>query len=172
MPFARSTILRVSSRCERSEFSSSSLAISTLSPLPSGLMGIVYSQAIMATGGTSPYTFSVIAGILPGGLTLSAAGAVSGTPTAAGTFNFAVQVADSAGRSVTKAFSVTIAGAGIGIATAALSNGVIRVPYSQTLSGAGGTPPYRFSVTAGNLPPGIMLSFAGGLSGTPTTGGA
>jgi hypothetical protein len=48
-----------------------------------------------ASGGTAPYTFSILAGALPAGLSLSSAGAVTGTPTTVGNFSFTLQVADS-----------------------------------------------------------------------------
>ena len=70
----------------------------TLSPstLPNGIVGTAYSQTITASGGTSPYTFSVISGSLSGsGLTLSSGGVLSGTPTTAGTYSFTIQAKDS-----------------------------------------------------------------------------
>ncbi len=83
------------------------LTITTTSPLPSGTQSVFYSQTLEATGGTSPYTWSVISGSLPPGLTLSSGGVLSGTPTAAGDYSFTVQV--SGGGTVAKAFSLTIA---------------------------------------------------------------
>jgi Putative Ig domain len=59
-----------------------------------GTVGAAYSAQLSATGGTAPYSFSVISGSLPNGLTLSSTGAISGTPTAAGTANFTAQVED------------------------------------------------------------------------------
>ncbi len=50
-------------------------------------------------------------------------------------------------------------------------NGAVGVPYSQTFTASGGSPPYRFGVTLGALPPGLTLTQAGVLSGTPTTPG-
>src|SRR5205823_7815501 len=62
----------------------------------SDAVGTAYSQTLAATGGTPPYAWSVISGSLPAGLTLNAtSGAISGTPTTAGTSNFTVQVIDS-----------------------------------------------------------------------------
>jgi large repetitive protein len=75
----------------------SSLAITTTSPLPSGTVGTAYSQQFTATGGTGTDTWTVASGsTLPGGLSLSSAGVLSGTPTTAGTFMFGITATDSA----------------------------------------------------------------------------
>jgi hypothetical protein len=75
-----------------------SVAAITLSPaeLPGGSVGIAYSQTITASGGTAPYTFSM-SGALPPGLALTSTGVVSGTPTTAGSYTFAVMATDSQG---------------------------------------------------------------------------
>ena len=84
--------------------------ITTASPLTPGTVGTAYSQTLAATGGTPPYTWSVTVGTPPAGLTLSGTGVLSGTPTAAGTSNFTIQV--TGGASSTKAFALTINPAG------------------------------------------------------------
>ena len=88
----------------------SPLAITTTSPLPAGTVGTPYSQTFAATGGTPTYAgWVLIAGSLPTGLTLNAGtGTLTGTPGTSGTFNFTVQVTDSAQGTTTKAFSLTI----------------------------------------------------------------
>jgi hypothetical protein len=70
------------------------LVITTTS-LPSGTEGTSYSTALGASGGTPPYSWTVASGSLPPGLTLTAGGVISGTPSAAGTISFTVQVSDS-----------------------------------------------------------------------------
>ena len=60
----------------------------------------------------------------------------------------------------------------ITLAPATLPNGATGTAYSQTLTASGGTAPYTFTVTAGNLPVGLMLSASGTLSGTPLLSGA
>jgi len=55
------------------------------------------------------------------------------------------------------------------ISTVSLPAGAVSTAYSQTLTAAGGTAPYSWSVSAGTLPAGLALSAAGVLSGTPTT---
>jgi hypothetical protein len=68
----------------------------TLSPttLPTPIQGVPYSQTITASGGTGPYTFAVTAGTLPVGLTLSAAGVLSGTMTAIAPTSFTITATD------------------------------------------------------------------------------
>ncbi|MCP5559197.1 MAG: hypothetical protein H7A55_15735, partial [Verrucomicrobiaceae bacterium] len=81
-------------------------------PLPGAVNGVSYSQTLAATGGSGTgYTWSVSAGSLPTGITLSAAGVLSGTTAVNGTFNFTAQVTDSAGATATKAFTLTVTAA-------------------------------------------------------------
>ena len=87
------------------------VAITMNSPLPSGTVGAAYSLALTASGGTTPYTWSVSAGSLPEGLSLSSAGALSGTPTQAMTASFTVRVSGAGdASSATKAFDLRILG--------------------------------------------------------------
>ncbi|HLJ17662.1 MAG TPA: Ig domain-containing protein, partial [Bryobacteraceae bacterium] len=150
---------------------SAALAITTTSPLPSGTVGTAYTQTLAASGGTSPYQWSVTSGTLPAGLALSTAGQLSGTPTTAGTASFTVQVKDSNSLTATQNFQLTI-GAGLAITTTSpLPGGTVGTAYTQTLAASGGTSPYQWSVTTGTLPAGLALSAAGQLSGTPTAAG-
>src|SRR5713101_8034549 len=65
----------------------------TTSSLPDGTVGSPYSAALAAAGGSPPYTWALTAGSLPAGLSLATStGAISGTPTTAGTSSFTVQV--------------------------------------------------------------------------------
>jgi len=70
------------------------LQITTTSPLPGGQTSMAYSTTLIATGGITPYAWSVSAGAPPSGLTLSSAGVLSGTPTAAGPVSFTAKVTD------------------------------------------------------------------------------
>jgi hypothetical protein len=87
-----------------------SVAVTSASPLAGGTVGAAYSVTLAATGGTS-YTWSKPSGTLPTGLALSAGGALTGTPSAAGVFTFAAKALDASGAYAVKTFSVTIAGA-------------------------------------------------------------
>ena len=87
--------------------------IVTPSLLPTGTVGQVYSQQLAATGGTTPYQWSVAAGRLPSGLTLSVGGVIGGTPLVATNVSFNVRVTDSSGRSSVGPFSLAVQGAGV-----------------------------------------------------------
>ncbi|HEY0905723.1 MAG TPA: putative Ig domain-containing protein, partial [Methylophilus sp.] len=146
------------------------LTFSTTS-LPNGSAGVAYSSTITATGGTSPYNYSVSAGTPPPGLSLSAAGTLSGTPSAVGSYSFTVLATDASGSTGVQSYSVTIAASSIAISPASLTSGTAWVAYTQTLSASGGTAPYTYAITTGALPTGLSLSAAGSLSGTPTATG-
>ncbi len=81
------------------------------SSLTAGIINIPYSQTLQASGGVRPYTWSVISGSLPLGLTLNgSAGEISGTPTVTNTYTFVVQVTDSESVKVSKSFSISVSG--------------------------------------------------------------
>jgi hypothetical protein len=85
------------------------LAVTTTS-LADGSVGSAYSESLTATGGTTPYTWTVSVGTLPAGLSLGADGVISGTPATAGTSSFTVSVSDSAtpAATATKALSLAV----------------------------------------------------------------
>lgn len=146
--------------------------------LSTPMLATPYNLSFSASGGTGPYTFTLLSGSLPVGLSLSAAGVLSGTPTAAGAFTFAVQAQDStsggSGGPYTgsRSYSVTIAAPMIVVAPSTLPNGKVGASYSQTISASGGSGVYSYAVTGGTLPPGLALNSAtGALTGTPTTAG-
>nr|WP_225042250.1 putative Ig domain-containing protein [Xanthomonas campestris] len=144
--------------------------------LPSATAGSAYSQNLSASGGTAPYSFAVTAGALPAGLTLSAAGVLSGTPTATGSFNFTATATDSGGSptSGNRAYTLTVAGATVTLPATSLPAGTAGQAYSGALNPAtGGIAPYTYAVTAGALPAGITLNgSSGALTGTPGSVGS
>ncbi len=81
--------------------------------LPNGTFGVSYSQTVTASGGVAAYGFAVTSGALPGGLTLAPNGAITGTPSAAGPFNFTITATDSSSApgpfSGSRAYAVNIA---------------------------------------------------------------
>jgi hypothetical protein len=142
--------------------------------LPNAVVGISANQALTASGGTGPYTFTVTAGTLPTGLTLTPAGVLSGTLTAAGTFTFTVRATDAAGCFGIRSYTISVAPAGcpaIALSPPTLPNATQGVAFTLTITASGGTAPYTFTVSSGTLPAGVTLTPAGVLAGTPTTVG-
>lgn len=148
------------------------------SSTPAGTTGTGYSDTLVVTGGTQPYSWSIISGALPSGLSLNGStGAISGTPSSAGLFGFTAQVADSSSpkQSSTVALTISIVASGpppLTITTSSLPAGKTNASYATTASVSGGTPPYVWSIASGTLPAGIGLDSANGtISGTPTSVG-
>ncbi|MEO8371231.1 MAG: putative Ig domain-containing protein [Candidatus Solibacter sp.] len=150
----------------------STLTISN-SSFPNGSVGVSYAQTLQATGGATPYTWSV-SGQLPPGLIVNPVGLLSGTPTAPGTFSFTLLVVDIRQASASRTLSLTIAGSGtrLSVTTTALPQGTAGVAYSQTLTAIGGTTPYTWSAGQG-FPSFLTLNQNSGVvSGTPTAAGS
>lgn len=149
----------------------------TATTFASGTVGTAYSANIagQANGGDPPYTFTVASGAIPTSLTLSSAGVISGTPSAAGTFNFTITVTDSFGATATSTTETIVINALVvppSITSVLATTGTVGVPYSATLTGADGTPPYAWSISVGVLPTGLNLGpSTGAISGTPSTAG-
>ena len=144
------------------------------SALPGGIALTSYASTVSATGGITPYTWSVAWGSLPAGLSLnSSTGAVTGSPTTAGTFNFSLQVKDSSPTPQTASATTSIlVVAPLKVATTSLPAPQLQKSYSATLTTSGGMAPYVWSVASGALPTGLSLnSSTGVISGTPTTAG-
>ncbi len=145
----------------------------TISPasLPAGMVGTAYSQQLTATGGAVGYTFALGTGALPGGLTLSSAGLLSGTPTAAGTFSFEVSVTDSKQVTVTQPYQLTIntpplptpSVTGVGSTAPPDEQPVIGVELAQTYpTDLTGTITLTFAPAAGGVDdPAIQFSTGG-----------
>lgn len=128
--------------------------------LPGGTVASPYSYTLMESNGAPPVNWTIVSGSLPQGLTLSPSapnpGLISGTPAvgSAGTSTFTVQVADANGQIAAKQLSMFVAF-------------TTNVPSSQTYSvgnlqypviAQGGTAPYNWTLAAGALPPGVLLS--------------
>jgi hypothetical protein len=145
----------------------------TSSPSASAQVGQSYSQTNSASGGTGPYSYSLASGALPAGTSLdTSTGTVSGTPTAPGSFNYAIKVTDAAMATAQASSSGTIAPGPLAITPTASATTQVGQGYSQTNVASGGTTPYTYSVASGSLPAGTSLDTSTGtVSGTPTTAG-
>ncbi len=148
-----------------------SLAITT-TMLSSGTVGQQYSATLGASGGTLPYTWSIVTGTLPHGLTLdSSTGVISGSPTAPGASDFTVQVADSSSPPVMAQAPLVINING------AITNAALSGPYAFSFNGYNnGTPVFvagNFIADGnGNINSGVLdsNSATGGPQNLPLTG--
>jgi hypothetical protein len=105
----------------------------TTGALPSGQQGSTYSEVFTASGGTTPYSWSISAGAVPPGVAMNASGDLEGMPTTAGTFNFTVMVTDSANETASGNSSVTVtAGSGY--------DGPAQLPIATVSSALADTP--------------------------------
>lgn len=146
----------------------------TTTALADATKGTAYSATLQAAGGSTPYSWAVIAGALPAGLSLSSDGVIQGTPTVTGSFTFSVQVTDSTTptpETASAQLTLTVNVAPLSITTTSLPKGVVGATYSATLTATGGTPPYQWTLTSGSMPSGLSLSSSGVISGTPSTSG-
>jgi uncharacterized protein (TIGR03437 family) len=150
--------------------------VSGFSLTPEAIAASQYAYSItplQAVGGTPPYSWTATSG-LPKGMTLSSSGLLSGTPSVVGSFSLVVSVTDSTliPLVASATFAVTVTAPVVTVTTSAggLVPGVKDVAYpSATLTATGGKAPYKWSCTS--LPPGLILSAGGVLTGTPTTAG-
>jgi hypothetical protein len=148
----------------------------TTSSLPMATVGATYSTTLSASGGSGTKTWTVTAGSLPAGLSLSANGVVSGTPTAQGTASFTANVS-AGGASSQRQFSLGVA-AGLEIAAPATTVAEVAVPLTIELNATGGSAPYRWELTQGSLP--THVGFIGDqgngstalIKGVPATSGS
>ena len=140
--------------------------------LPDSTQGAAYSGSITASGGQSPYRYSVIAGSLPDGLTLNAStGAITGTTTTPGTFNFTIRALDDRGCYSDVAFDVIVTACPTITLDDTLPDAVVSTAYSGSVIATGGANPTTYTVTSGSLPTGLTLASNGTVSGTPSAAG-
>ncbi len=143
------------------------------SSLPSVVKGAAYTQQLVATGGKPPYTWSIVAGALPAGLGINSdTGAISGNPTAIGSFVFTVNVTDIELRSSRKALSIIVVPVPLSLAIASPADAVKGAVFNYQLNASGGTAPYAWAVTGGGLPAGLALGAAtGAITGAASVSG-
>ena len=147
-----------------------------------GTVGVLWSTSltggnsykVVATEGASTYRYALTSGLLPAGLTLSAAGFIAGTPAAntAGAYVVTVTATDSANLPVTgtATFTVTVAGglvvSGTGVAPYLATFGTPSASLT-TVQATGGTYPYLYAITSPvSLPTGMTINSATGVVGT------
>jgi uncharacterized protein (TIGR03437 family) len=144
------------------------ILISTAS-LPGAAVGVPYRFGLNISGGREPYRLRIV-GPFPPGLTLGQDRFVAGTPTAAGSYTFSLEVVDVSGAAVLKTFTIVVGNLRYtGPATVSM---FALEEARVALVAEGGTAPYRWVLTNGMLPGGITLTPEGVLAGTPITAGS
>ncbi|HXW13845.1 MAG TPA: putative Ig domain-containing protein, partial [Terriglobia bacterium] len=142
--------------------------------LPIATVGLAYAGTISTVGASGPFTWAIVSGTLPTGLTLAssdtASAEITGTPTETGTSSFTVQVTNGAGNLIKETITITVnPPPGLTITSPAIiAPGTVGQSYIYALQAAYGTPPYTWSIVSGSLPPGLKLSSNGYIEGTPT----
>ncbi len=144
------------------------LAITSPSTLTVATKGAVYSYTMAASGGTPPYTWSLVSDSGSSNTwNVSGAGVVSGTPSVIQADSLVIKVADNVGNTTQGTFSLTVNGGGGALAIpthAALPNGTIGKAYSTTIQASGGTPPYTWALLSNSSD---LLSSTPGSQATP-----
>jgi hypothetical protein len=153
------------------------IAVSPPAPLTfSGLTafqltrGATYRIPLGVTGGVAPYHFTVSSGTLPPGMSVASDGFLTGTPTSTGSAGATVKVTDSAlptARSTTETLKMSVAALSpLTLAPPSLPTAVMGSTYSAAFAVNGGVPPYLWTLTAGTLPAGMVLSQSGKITGS------
>ncbi|MGH9481185.1 MAG: putative Ig domain-containing protein [Terriglobales bacterium] len=144
--------------------------------LTSGVEGRGYLATLSAQGGTPPYQFNLVTGVLPPGLSLDFnAGTITGVPAAgsAGSYALGITVKDANGLTATQSFTLVIfSGQTFAVTTSALPPAQVGQSYQQNLTADFGVPPYAFTLLSGSLPAGLTLASNGALAGVPGAGTA
>lgn len=149
----------------------------TTPSLPDANIGQAYTAPALTASGGTVSSWSLASGTLPPGLTLASNGTISGTPTQAGTFSFAVQ-ANGSPNNDTRALSIfVLAPLDLGLAPTGAPasaqpvpvNMKLATPFSWGVKATGGREPYSYSVD--RLPAGITLNPDGTVTGTPALAG-
>jgi hypothetical protein len=140
----------------------------TPSTLTNAIVGTAYTPVTFAqTGGVGATTFTLTAGALPAGMSLSSAGVLSGTPTAAGTASFTVTATDANGCTGSVSVTLDVQCPTMTVTPSVLPDALGGVLYSQLFSITGGTAPHSWTAT-GALPTGVTFNTGTHtLSGTP-----
>jgi uncharacterized protein (TIGR03437 family) len=145
------------------------LTISTAA-LPHGVFGTSYSQPIQVSGGSPPYSFSLLSSLAGTGLGLdTSTGIVSGVPGSPGSISLRVKVTDSAGAQAVQSFTLQI-DSNISVSVPAAVEVPVQGAVSVNLSATGGIAPYTWS-PVGQLPAGLTLTPGGSLGGATSQAG-
>lgn len=137
-----------------------------------GTAAVFQTAVITASGGVAPYSYALVSGGLPVGMSFNSAGVLQGLPRSNGNYSLRIRATDSLGNQGEQIFDYTIAPASIVINPASLPDGTRNQPYNAGLSSTGGIAPYTYLLESGSLAAGMSFSSAGTISGTPVSTGS
>ncbi|HEU0120355.1 MAG TPA: putative Ig domain-containing protein [Bryobacteraceae bacterium] len=142
------------------------------SKMPNAYSAVEYRQTISILGDKPPHVWTVRRGPLPSGFTISDNGILSGVSTQPGSYVFTLRATDSTSASQDRELTLIVEGRlpPLEVGNPVLPGAALGVPYSQQINISGGRAPYTFRIL-GSMPPGLTLSPAALLSGTPTAAG-
>jgi hypothetical protein len=139
-------------------------------PVPDATVGKGYLVAVHAAGGDQTYDWSLVAGNLPDGLSVSPSGIIFGTPASVGLFTFTLGVVDHSTPVLKAARSYSLA-VKPSISPSSMPSGSVGQRYLLKFRAKGTGPGCIWSISHGRLPRGISLRSSGELIGTPAIGG-
>lgn len=114
------------------------------------------------------YDFSVATGAMPQGLTLSSNGVVSGVPMESGDFSFTIGATNAFGCAEAQVVTLAVRCRIISLSPITLPDAHPAIPFTQTFTATGGTPPYRYTLTQNQLPDNFKINTnTGVLTGIP-----
>lgn len=165
---ATGTGLQYNSFSVRDVASASSPTIGTSTLLHAALTR-TYADTLVASGGTAPYSWTVVTGPLPTGITLNAtSGVLSGIPTTAADYPLTIRVTDNVGGTSTKDLALLVRAQAAVSTASPVPDATLESLYSLALTGTGDDLPYVWALTAGTLPTGLTLTSGGTITGLPT----
>ncbi|HKQ47142.1 MAG TPA: S8 family serine peptidase [Phycisphaerae bacterium] len=138
---------------------------------PDAVAGQPYTQLLSGSGGTGPYSFTVLHGSLPPGLSL-VGDTLSGSAIGPiGSYAFTILATDANNCTGERSYSIAVTCPTIALAPTTLSATFVNRDYTKTITASGGIAPYSYGLSGGSLPPGLTLSPGGVISGTTTQAG-
>ncbi len=136
--------------------------------LANATQNVPYTASISASGGTAPYSYTIVSGALPSGMTLAPTGSLAGTPTAPGTSSFTVRVTDSQNFQASQALSLTVVAQApvVGNVSASVAANSSNNPLTLSL----GSAPVTSVTVASNPQHGTAQVSGTSITYTPTAG--
>ncbi len=159
------------------EAARAALSLDVVAPLRTGdlavsraYVGQSWTRQEQVSGGQAPLQFTVTNGALPRGVSLSAGGALTGTPRRVGSGSAVITITDARGRAVESLVTWDVHRP-VTIMVDRLPAGRVERAYDTQLIAVGGATAVRWRITSGDLPPGLRAGTGGWIRGTPSRSG-